>query len=293
MQTTKRAFTLIELLVVIAIIAILAAILFPVFAQAKNAAKGTSSLSNLKQNATASFLYSGDSDDVFVSQFIDPNEPGHEFAWMKTWVMLQLPYTKSYGIYKDPNDNTKPNLTFDSGPKVSYVANGVISGDCTTGAQPFWRFRGVIGQNGPTNYDSTNWYENGTRSQTSITQIASTVLFATKSTPPPGANNGEIGGAFIPWGKVFQGPANFDSGVNSGGVLPGQKDNSLFAAPNPTYKGYLDRTYGGGNSPVAYADGHAKMMKPEQTVDMAGGTADGNAGGCQEKRYLNQWDALR
>ena len=61
----KRAFTLIELLVVIAIIAILAAILFPVFAQAKLAAKKTSTLSNIKQNATATLIYSGDSDDLF------------------------------------------------------------------------------------------------------------------------------------------------------------------------------------------------------------------------------------
>lgn len=60
----RRGFTLIELLVVIAIIAILAAILFPVFAQAKEAAKRTASLSNQKQIATATLLYAGDYDDV-------------------------------------------------------------------------------------------------------------------------------------------------------------------------------------------------------------------------------------
>ncbi len=60
----KRAFTLIELLVVIAIIAILAAILFPVFAQAKVAAKKTADLSNLKQIGTATQIYMGDSDDL-------------------------------------------------------------------------------------------------------------------------------------------------------------------------------------------------------------------------------------
>ena len=60
----KRAFTLIELLVVIAIIAILAAILFPVFAQAKLAAKKTQSINNLKQIMTASIMYAGDHDDV-------------------------------------------------------------------------------------------------------------------------------------------------------------------------------------------------------------------------------------
>ncbi len=60
----KKAFTLIELLVVIAIIAILAAILFPVFAQAKEAAKQTHCVSNTKQTALAGLMYAGDYDDV-------------------------------------------------------------------------------------------------------------------------------------------------------------------------------------------------------------------------------------
>jgi len=60
----KRAFTLIELLVVIAIIAILAAILFPVFAQAKAAAKKAACLSNIRQVGMAALMYANDSDDV-------------------------------------------------------------------------------------------------------------------------------------------------------------------------------------------------------------------------------------
>jgi len=64
-QTRFHAFTLIELLVVIAIIAILAAILFPVFAQAKMAAKKTADLSNLKQIGLAALSYATDYDDYF------------------------------------------------------------------------------------------------------------------------------------------------------------------------------------------------------------------------------------
>jgi prepilin-type N-terminal cleavage/methylation domain-containing protein len=63
-MTRRKGFTLIELLVVIAIIAILAAILFPVFAQAKAAAKKSATLSNLKQNATAVAIYLADADDA-------------------------------------------------------------------------------------------------------------------------------------------------------------------------------------------------------------------------------------
>ena len=73
-----RAFTLIELLVVIAIIAILAAILFPVFAQAKEAAKKTQSISNLKQTSTAAIMYTGDYDDLFPFA-LTPNTSNNTF----------------------------------------------------------------------------------------------------------------------------------------------------------------------------------------------------------------------
>jgi prepilin-type N-terminal cleavage/methylation domain-containing protein/prepilin-type processing-associated H-X9-DG protein len=80
----RRAFTLIELLVVIAIIAILAAILFPVFASAKMAAKQTVCLSNMKQIAMASLLYLGDSDDVWYSAA--HYEPRPPFAPQQMWI---------------------------------------------------------------------------------------------------------------------------------------------------------------------------------------------------------------
>jgi prepilin-type N-terminal cleavage/methylation domain-containing protein len=92
----KRAFTLIELLVVIAIIAILAAILFPVFAQAKAAAKATSGLSNVKQIGLAQQMYYNDNDDTPEGRQLVDN------SVCESWRQITFPYTKSASIYHDP-----------------------------------------------------------------------------------------------------------------------------------------------------------------------------------------------
>jgi prepilin-type N-terminal cleavage/methylation domain-containing protein/prepilin-type processing-associated H-X9-DG protein len=101
----RKAFTLIELLVVIAIIAILAAILFPVFAQAKAAAKKAASISNGKQIALAQLMYSGDYDDTFVVEAAwDPNNAPAFFGGypFQPWTWLVLPYQKNGDIDHDP-----------------------------------------------------------------------------------------------------------------------------------------------------------------------------------------------
>ena len=96
----KHAFTLIELLVVIAIIAILAAILFPVFAKAKNAALQTQNVSNIRQLGNAALLYAIDYEDTF------PHHAwiGNPFHTDEYQIMFQ-PYVKNWGIMYDPFRN--------------------------------------------------------------------------------------------------------------------------------------------------------------------------------------------
>jgi len=97
----KKAFTLIELLVVIAIIAILAAILFPVFAQAKLAAKKTVAVSNVKQLDLAMQMYTADYDDVYY-EHAQGLSTGTELPTSLIWNGWLFPYTKSVALAIDP-----------------------------------------------------------------------------------------------------------------------------------------------------------------------------------------------
>ncbi|MBN9501731.1 MAG: hypothetical protein BGO01_15330 [Armatimonadetes bacterium 55-13] len=93
---SHRAFTLIELLVVIAIIAILAAILFPVFAQAKAAAKKSAALSSVKQIGTGWQMYAADYDDMAVC--VSSGGPGNSAYRTDFWVVMQ-PYVKNVDLF--------------------------------------------------------------------------------------------------------------------------------------------------------------------------------------------------
>ncbi len=116
----RTGFTLIELLVVIAIIAILAAILFPVFAQAKMAAKKTVDLSNAKQIGICYKLYTSDSDDnmpIFYAYNSDPSI--YTPAQHKGVEVILLPYSKNKDIFKSPLDSGSPYLAQDPGPMAA------------------------------------------------------------------------------------------------------------------------------------------------------------------------------
>lgn len=170
----KRAFTLIELLVVIAIIAILAAILFPVFAQAKEAAKKTQTLSNFKQVGTSAAIYLSDSDDTYPLAF-SPIQASDTQRWNFNisvpngwrggtfaasprleedgmhWSNSLQPYTKSLDLYTQsglPNNALVSDTPVKTPGKVGLSYNGLLHGwSATAVTEPsklnvFWAGRG-------------------------------------------------------------------------------------------------------------------------------------------------------
>ncbi len=159
MNRTHKAFTLIELLVVIAIIAILAAILFPVFAQAKAAAKKAAAISNLKQITTASLMYLNDNDDLYgigvpnvkgsigwawdrfipLSKYLPASAPADTASGVNSHFENSVQtYMKSLELYKDPTAISKSpfpagvfaqaGITSVPGdaPLVTYTYNGLL-----------------------------------------------------------------------------------------------------------------------------------------------------------------------
>ena len=136
-RRSVRAFTLIELLVVIAIIAILAAILFPVFAQAREKARQTSCLSNCKQIALAFQMYQQDNDGTYTwmgphlgndtADFMAPGAPPN-------WGAELMPYIKSPKIYICPSARPSP---FDKkqawGPATDISASSYFMNGCFNG----------------------------------------------------------------------------------------------------------------------------------------------------------------
>jgi prepilin-type N-terminal cleavage/methylation domain-containing protein len=156
----KKAFTLIELLVVIAIIAILAAILFPVFAQAKEAAKKTADLSNVKQLGTATAIYLSDNDDLYplqagmdstgrwgfnYSKYVPEDWAGANSVPLQRWdyskgffLNTTQPYAKNYQMLWSPGTSAieyQPTTTMVAGKtkyETTYSYNGLLSAYSST-----------------------------------------------------------------------------------------------------------------------------------------------------------------
>ncbi len=117
---TRKGFTLIELLVVIAIIAILAAILFPVFARAREKARQTSCLSNAKQIILAVMQYTQDYDECFPF-YTNPQNPTTNRSW---WQVLD-PYVMNLQVFRCPSS---PSVTVGYGWNIDCIGYGPSSG---------------------------------------------------------------------------------------------------------------------------------------------------------------------
>ena len=135
-RSKARGFTLIELLVVIAIIAILAAILFPVFARAREAARATSCRSNLKQIGTAMMMYVQDYDETFGRTCCGAGTN----TGTRDFTEYTEPYIKNLGVLKCPSSSRrtdKTNYGFYSGvasqslAAIAAPADTVIVSDST------------------------------------------------------------------------------------------------------------------------------------------------------------------
>ncbi len=288
----NRAFTLIELLVVIAIIAILAAILFPVFAQAKQAAKRTSSLSNNKQQVLAAIMYSNDYDDTIPDISTWPggwNNGAYVFFGCSTgqsgvcgempWTMEILPYTKNADIDVDPQAPGEPPVPTGYNPNTAkiyapeYGMNPYLS---QTVAYPYNPNGSVLTP----------------RTFTNISRPADIVMFTQKYC------DSEENTADVPTGNQFYGYWWFGPGTYFITVSTDPPDCAATGNPYYCAQGWNQNTYyqpflngvqsagawtGGGTQRgqqlmvVSFTDGHAGAMPPGT---LAAGTAYSNAMGA-------------
>jgi len=254
----SSAFTLIELLVVIAIIAILAAILFPVFAQAKEAAKKAQCTSNLHQLGLGLQMYIADSDDTYPT-VLGPATPinGGGNGWEPYDVQLQQ-YIKNDGVFKCPSDSVSiPNYD------ISVFFDGSYS------TKPLSRSYGIVGniytvQNsnsgGATLYDNntglgTDSFTGGAagRSASGIEQSSNTIGVLENWVNASGATDSRMG---EPYGSAF---LNCDIRE-----LPGRNDPPQGPAdqlpPGCTDETPPTQSHTGGLV-YAFTDTHAKFMK--------------------------------
>ena len=125
-MSSRRGFTLIELLVVIAIIAILAAILFPVFARAREKARQTSCLNNTKQIGMGAMQYAQDYDEMWHRHYYPvatplPQPDGSAASANIIWTHMIYPYVKNTQVFKCPS--SAEDMTFSNVTSYNYAFN--------------------------------------------------------------------------------------------------------------------------------------------------------------------------
>jgi len=168
----RRGFTLIELLVVIAIIAILAAILFPVFAKAREKARQTSCVSNEKQIVLGLLMYAQDYDESLMAPRLpgvgcpDGNNPSGTDNGHRTWKVIVQPYVKNLQLFRCPSEAT---TRFESGVAQEGIQD----------------IRGHYGLNNATTCGSKGW----TAGIRAFQSPASLILIAESPLPDTGGHH--------------------------------------------------------------------------------------------------------
>lgn len=263
MQRYRRGFTLIELLVVIAIIAILAAILFPVFAQAREKARQTTCLSNQKQIGLGVLMYAQDYDEMFpLGSYL----LGTMTAAV-SWQDLCEPYIKAGASATGANVVGRANATLWICPSIGTAAQNLpmaagdpqpfaLSGVANVGSFYSRAFSYMNNSNlMPTNHRSAptlGWFPMGVQGLPSVESPAQRVLVCEGM-----GYVGNTGGD--DWTTQC---TNIETGFPSiAGRLIGRPDN---------YCGARYRHSGG--SVYTFADGHAKWFKGPSTSWRAPGT---------------------
>lgn len=262
-MSDRRGFTLIELLVVIAIIAILAAILFPVFAQAREKARAISCLSNTKQMGLAYMQYVQDYDETFV----------FSSRWGiagQGWGGHLYPYVKNTAVYTCPDDSLPRPSWFPH--KVSYAQNTLLSSN-----NYFWDWTVDAGGN----YSNTQ-----TATLASLTAPASIVLiYECAGAVDGGAPYAEPLDAHAKYffynGGDVTNPMEVDSMAGNGANYAWQSPITCYRHGNYTLN--PDGSINGGANFIL-ADGHAKWLRASPEKGGKGGAVsigapDGFAGG--------------
>ncbi len=251
----RRAFTLIELLVVIAIIAILAAILFPVFAQAKEAAKKTMCLSNMKQIGTAFALYCTDDEDrapFALPRRVQPINGGTN--WYMPIDSQLMPYIRNQQVWSCPSDSERirtPNSEFWDG---KYIAKKVRKSYGYVASIATVQANGIDSNTGITTF---SWDHLNTpqldyaRSMTEFDEISDTIAFV--ETWPPGDTNslGSFWGSIFTWCDAWKLAGRPVPWRAAGDRLPPMCAGDQNSVPT---KGHMKQ------SNAIFADGHSKIM---------------------------------
>jgi len=268
LRKSGQGFTLIELLVVIAIIAILAAILFPVFAQAREKARQASCLSNEKQIGTALLMYVQDYDEQFPSgsKLSFPNGPGtiNAALYGVGWGGQIYPYTKSAQILKCPDDSTS-SVNAQGGVEALYPTSYLFNRNIAQNPAD-------ASLNAPATTVGIAEVKNVQADVTAGDEIGlSTTLPASFSSAGDGLNVlASVIGTTVP---AVQGNALYETGTTGGYSCNGNGKIPPFCQYFDPANGYQGRHSSGGI--YFMADGHAKFFRPG-AISPGGNAASSN-----------------